>query len=55
MMSLVTTAPAPITTSSQILTGRIVALDPIETRFPIVVERHSSLRPAPGRRSKTYR
>ncbi len=42
-MSLVTTEPAPITTSSAILTGMIVALEPIETRLPITVSRHNSL------------
>ena len=35
VMSRVTTAPAPITTSSQMLTGRIVAFEPIETWLPI--------------------
>ena len=47
-MSLVTTAPAPITTSSTILTGMIVALEPIETRLPITVSRHNSLLPPAG-------
>ena len=47
-MSLVTTAPAPITTSSAMRTGMIVALEPIETRLPITVSRHSSLRPRAG-------
>ena len=42
-MSLVTTAPAPITTSSAIRTGMIVAFEPIDTRLPITVSRHSSL------------
>ena len=37
-MSFVTTAPAPITTLSQIETGKIVAFDPIETPLPIVVD-----------------
>ena len=46
MMSLVTTEPAPITTSSAMRTGMIVALEPIETRLPITVSRHSSLLPA---------
>ena len=44
-MSLVTTAPAPITTSSAMRTGMIVALEPIDTRLPITVSRHNSLRP----------
>ena len=43
MMSLVTTEPAPMTTSSAMLTGMMVALEPIETRLPITVSRHSSL------------
>ncbi len=47
-MSLVTTEPAPITTSSAIRTGMMVALEPIETRLPITVSRHSSLRPPEG-------
>ena len=47
-MSLVTTAPAPITTSSAMRTGMIVALEPIDTRLPITVSRHSSLRPRAG-------
>ena len=47
-MSLVTTEPAPITTSSAIRTGMIVALEPIETRLPITVSRHNSLRPRAG-------
>ena len=46
VMSLVTTEPAPITTSSAMRTGMIVALEPIETRLPITVARHSSLSPA---------
>ena len=47
-MSLVTTEPAPMTTSSAILTGMIVALEPIETRLPITVSRHNSLLPRAG-------
>ena len=47
-MSLVTTEPAPITTSSTMRTGMMVALEPIETRLPITVSRHSSLRPRAG-------
>ena len=47
-MSLVTTAPAPITTSSTIRTGMMVALEPIDTRLPITVSRHNSLRPPDG-------
>src|SRR6201994_3517670 len=43
MMSLVTTEPAPMTTLSAMRTGMIVALEPIETRLPITVSRHSSL------------
>src|SRR5690606_32631791 len=38
-ISLVTTAPAPITVPLQMLTGRMVAFDPIETRSPISVWR----------------
>src|SRR5437870_2067733 len=48
VMSLVTTDPAPITTSSVIRTGMIVALDPIETRLPITVSRHNPLLPRAG-------
>lgn len=42
-MSFVTTDPAPMTTLSHILTGRMVALDPIETLFPTCVAFQSSL------------
>ena len=41
-MFFVTTAPAPITTSSQMFTGKIVQLDPIETLDPILVFAQSS-------------
>ena len=40
VMSLVTTLPAPITTSSQMLTGMMVALVPMLTRLPMVVSFH---------------
>ena len=36
-MFFVTTLPAPITTLSQILTGKIVEFDPIKTLFPTLV------------------
>ena len=52
-MSLVTTEPAPITTSSHILTGRIVALLPIETRQLISVELQRSSLPQRGHHLKT--
>ena len=45
-MSLVTTDPAPITTSSAMRTGMMVALEPMETRLPITVSRHKFLAPA---------
>ena len=48
VISLVTTEPAPITTSSTIRTGMMVALEPMETRLPTSVARHSSLRPRAG-------
>src|SRR6185312_12907655 len=48
MMSLVTTEPAPMTTSSAMRTGMIVAFDPIETRLPITVSRQSSFCPRAG-------
>src|SRR5689334_1836769 len=48
LMSLVTTAPAPMTTSSQIDTGNIVALEPMDTRAPTRVARHNSRRPLAG-------
>ena len=48
VISLVTTEPAPITTSSTIRTGMMVALEPIETRLPTSVARHNSLRPRAG-------
>src|SRR5215475_3349249 len=48
MISLVTTEPAPMTTSSAILTGMMVAFDPIDTRLPITVSRHSSFCPLAG-------
>ena len=41
VISLVTTAPAPITVSSIILIGKIVALLPIDTLFPIIVGNQS--------------
>ena len=37
-IDLVTTEPAPITVLSQILTGSMVAFDPIETLLPILDE-----------------
>ena len=40
VISLVTTAPAPITTPSQMDTGRSVALLPMETLFPTKVDFH---------------
>ena len=49
LMSLVTTDPAPITTLSQILTGKIVALLPMETLLPITVCFHKELLPPAGR------
>ena len=45
-ISLVTTAPAPMTTWSQIVTGRIVAFVPTLTRLPSLVDRQSSGFPA---------
>ena len=45
-MSLVTTEPAPMTTSSAILTGMMVAFEPMETRLPITVSRHNVLLPS---------
>src|SRR4051794_9067310 len=48
VISLVTTAPAPITTSSTICTGRMVAFEPMDTRLPILVSHHNSLRPRAG-------
>ena len=47
-MSFVTTEPAPITTFDAILTGRIVALLPIDTLFPIEVFFHIVLSPWAG-------
>ena len=44
----VTTLPEPITTLSQIDTGSIVAFDPIETLFPIVVLFQRFLSPLAG-------
>jgi hypothetical protein len=41
-ISFVTTAPAPTTTSPQIDTGNMVALEPIQTLLPILVGRQSS-------------
>ena len=46
-MSLVTTAPAPMTAPSQIVTGRMVAFVPMLTRLPSLVGRQSSV-PSPG-------
>jgi len=48
VMSFVTTEPAPTTTLSQIVTGRMVALVPIETLLPMVVGFHRSFRPQAG-------
>ena len=47
-MFLVTTEPAPITTLSQMATGRIVAFEPIETPLPMRVGFHSDLLPREG-------
>ena len=47
-MSLVTTAPAPMTTSSQTVTGSIVALLPMETRLPILVDFQREASPPAG-------
>ena len=47
-MFRVTTAPAPITTLSQIETGMIVAFEPIETLLPIVVGSHKFRSPRAG-------
>ena len=44
----VTTLPAPMTTSLQISTGRMVALVPMETRSPILVGFHSARLPRAG-------
>jgi hypothetical protein len=44
----ITTEPAPITVPPQMFTGKIVALDPMLTRSPILVDRHKSLRPCAG-------
>ena len=41
----VATAPAPITTSLQMRTPIMVALDPIETRLPMLVLRPNTRRP----------
>ena len=46
--SFVTTAPAPMTVPLQMVTGRMVAFDPMETRLPTRVARHSSRRPCAG-------
>src|SRR6185312_11771328 len=48
VISFVITAPAPITTLLQILTGRTVAFDPIETWLPIRVSFHLFLSPPAG-------
>ena len=48
VISFVTTAPAPITTSEQIDTGKIVAFDPIETWFEMIVDFHKELSPLAG-------
>ena len=50
-MSCVTTEPAPTTTSSQIVTGRIVAFDPMETREPMRVASRARADPWRARRS----
>jgi len=50
-MSFVTTAPAPMTTLSQIATGRSVALLPILKWLPMRVDRQRLL--SPRRRSAT--
>ena len=44
LMSLVTTEPVPITTLLQILTGKIVAFEPIDTLSPttVLIQRDSS-------------
>src|SRR5882757_5442023 len=47
-MSLVTTDPAPITTSLHIATGRIVALEPTNTRLPSRVGFHRLRLPLAG-------
>ena len=47
-MFLVTTAPAPITALLQMEMGRIVALLPMDTLYPIVVLIQSDLSPCAG-------
>ena len=48
MIFFVTTAPAPITTPLHISTGRMVALDPIDTLSPITVDFQSDWSPFDG-------
>src|SRR5260370_16820052 len=48
VISLVTTAPAPTTTSSQIVTGRTAAPDPFATPLPMIMDRHTPFPPPPG-------
>ena len=51
-MLFVTTAPAAITTRSQIFTGKIVALEPIETLLPMLVFSTNFYRHGQGRHQK---